>query len=123
MRLGEWDLNTEKDCQFEIYCSDPVLDVPVAQIIPHETYLPKSKENDIALIRLSTSVKYTKWINPICLPFGENVRKVQLDEAGFIASGWGKTENCKLIEFICEFGLKFATECEIRMFKLCLLLQ
>lgn len=60
VRLGEWDTNSDTDCD-RGDCSDPALDVPVEEIIPHENYNPnsKSQENDIALLRLSQSVTYS----------------------------------------------------------------
>ena len=40
MRLGEWDTDTEKDCDDvnvgESVCSPPVVDVPVSEKVPHE---------------------------------------------------------------------------------------
>lgn len=60
VRLGEWDTSTSTDCD-NGDCADPVLDVPVEQLITHEDYNANSKtqENDIALIRLSQSVTFT----------------------------------------------------------------
>lgn len=53
MRLGEWDLSEEIDCQNQI-CSDKVQDIPVKDIILHEDYNVNSigHEHDIALILL-----------------------------------------------------------------------
>lgn len=60
VRLGEFDLSTEKDC-YKGDCTDAPVDIAVEKLIPHEKYVPTSKaqENDIALIRLSRPVKYT----------------------------------------------------------------
>lgn len=76
-------------------CADPVLDVPVAEIIVHENYVQNSKlqTDDIALIRLAQSVTFTDWISPICLPFSEHLRNKSLDNAPLIVTGFGKTEN------------------------------
>lgn len=100
IRLGEWNLATEKDCEEE-FCADPVVDIPVAEIIPHENYVPDSlnQEHDIALIRLSRSVKYTDWINPICLPVESNDRNRVYDDVSFEVSGWGVNEAGETISF------------------------
>jgi hypothetical protein len=93
VRLGEWDTASDTDCD-EDDCSDPVVDVPVEQIITHENYNPnaKSQENDIALLRLSRPVTYTDFIQPICLP-GESARNKNFDGIKLEVAGWGKTEN------------------------------
>lgn len=68
MRLGEWDTNSEEDCD-RGDCSDPPLDIAVEEVLPHENYNPNSKaqENDIALLRLSQPVTYTGVIKMIIL--------------------------------------------------------
>lgn len=94
VRLGEWDLNTNQDCE-EDNCSDPVLDVPVVERIPHENYNPASRaqENDIALLRLGRSVQFTEWIKPICLPLSSNLTGTNYDGQPLIVAGWGKVSN------------------------------
>lgn len=93
VRLGEWNQATENDCD-DTYCSDPVVDVPVVDRIPHENYVPTSKaqENDIALLRLAHPVRFTEWIKPICLPIAPATRNINYDNYNFIVAGWGKTE-------------------------------
>lgn len=72
IRLGEWDTSTDHDCDDaydnEIICSDGHVDYGIEKTIIHPQYNPMSKQNDIALIRLSKDVKFTKFITPICLP-------------------------------------------------------
>lgn len=99
VRLGEWDTNTDTDCD-RGDCSDPALDVPVEEIIPHENYNPnsKSQENDIALLRLSQSVTYTDFIKPICLP-NDSVKNKNFDGINLEVAGWGKTENVSFSNF------------------------
>ena len=61
VRLGEWDLSSDKDCQGEV-CSSPVQDIEIEEIIPHENYLPrgKSQSHDISLIRLKEEAKLNR---------------------------------------------------------------
>ena len=90
IRLGEWDTSKQFDCDTQV-CSDPVVNVPIAGLIPHEQYNPRSpsQENDIALIRLSRSVTFSNWIRPICLPIGTQ-NENYLNE-GLQVVGWGRT--------------------------------
>lgn len=94
VRLGEWDTTQDVDCEEEDNCSDPALDVPVVERIPHELYVPSSKtqENDIALLRLGRSIKFTDWIRPICLPVAQNLRSANYNDITLTVAGWGKTE-------------------------------
>lgn len=94
MRLGEWDTRTEIDCN-ENECADPVVNVPVEQLIPHEDYNPDSKqqEHDIALVRLSQTVTFTDFVRPICLPLSNDLRRTVYDNVALTVAGWGKTEN------------------------------
>lgn len=64
----------------------------MVEIIPHDSYLPTSKEqaNDIALLRLANSVKFTDYIHPICLPVAETAHNVNYDQFNFLIAGWGK---------------------------------
>lgn len=101
--MGEWDTLQEQDCEEEDNCADPVQDIPVAETIPHEGYLPASKtqENDIALLRLARSAQYTDWIKPICLPVAQNLRSFNFDGVPLTVAGWGKTETGRFIILWC----------------------
>lgn len=120
VRLGEYDLRTERDC-YKNECTDPAVDIPIEQLIPHEEYAPTSKaqENDIALIRLSQSVKYTsklyeattvnrtvnisfivEYIKPICLPGSARLKTLIYDGISLEVAGWGKTENGNYLMFV-----------------------
>lgn len=94
IRLGEYDITTDRDC-YKGFCIDPVVDIPIAEIIPHERYLPDSMNqyNDIALIRLSQSVKFGNFIRPICLP----VEDIEREDNAYRDVGWGILENSELI--------------------------
>lgn len=97
VRLGEWDTTTETDCDTrngETDCSEPAIDVSIAQKIPHESYNPQSKNqfNDIALLRLSRKITYTDYIKPVCLPRGDSFRNKDYSIENYDVAGWGKTE-------------------------------
>lgn len=70
VRLGEHNILTEKDCSIDdIFCLDPVQDIPVNGLIVHKEYQKSMKLNDIALIRLQTAANTTKNnVKTICLP-------------------------------------------------------
>lgn len=59
VRLGEHNLLTDRDCE-DGECADPVIDIPIAERIIHESYDPNSRAqaNDIALVRLARPVSY-----------------------------------------------------------------
>lgn len=59
VRLGEHNLLTAIDCE-DGECAEPVIDVPIAERIIHESYEPSSRAqaNDIALLRLVRPVAY-----------------------------------------------------------------
>lgn len=92
VRLGEWDIDTDPDCQDGL-CADEVVDVPIAERIVHENYHPYSKnhDNDIALLRLNQSVQFTKWIKPLCLPIVSSLRDKDYDDKNVLTiAGWGR---------------------------------
>lgn len=67
-----------------------VVDLAIAQIIPHPEYQPlSSRLHDIALLRLNNRVSLSRQVRPICLPTGE-----QDDiDSGAVASAWGSTSH------------------------------
>lgn len=79
MRLGEYNLARDNDG------ADPV-DYGIDKIIVHPNYVKTKKYNDIALIRLSRSVQFNKWVRPACLPTSGKVR------GDPVATGWGRTD-------------------------------
>lgn len=97
VRLGEWDLSTDRDCEYDD-CTDPVVDIPIERAITHEQYNPysKSQQNDIALLRLSREITYTDWIKPICMPSANHLRNAIFDGVSLDVSGWGKTERASV---------------------------
>ncbi|KAG9462450.1 hypothetical protein GDO78_014102 [Eleutherodactylus coqui] len=65
----------------------------VVQIIIHEKFVgfKTHNENDIALLRLNSTVNYTDYIVPLCLPEIQFARKELLHQGSFsVVSGWGR---------------------------------
>ncbi|KAH0947924.1 hypothetical protein HN011_012040 [Eciton burchellii] len=94
VRLGEYDTDTDRDCLSDgnggETCTDDPITVGVEEQIAHEQYQPQSREQryDIALLRLSHNVTFSKYIKPICLPSSSTSLQGMLQVAG-----WGKTES------------------------------
>lgn len=59
VRLGEWEISTDKDCVGE-YCAPPVQDIAIEEVIPHPGYGSGSEFwNDIGLLRLASPINIT----------------------------------------------------------------
>lgn len=108
VRLGEWDLRSETDCQYHV-CSDAVLDVQIKEIIVHEGYNAESitHEHDIALILLNRSVTATEWIKPICLPVENRFKNKSYDNISMDVAGWGYTSSMSNGQSLSKNRLKF----------------
>lgn len=70
VRLGELDERSDPDCEHKLLpglsnnerlvtCADRFVDVPVVQSIVHERFDTPYRQNDIALLRLNTSITPT----------------------------------------------------------------
>jgi len=101
VRLGDWRLSTNPDCDVDGYCNDPYLEVPVEKIIIHEGYdhSSKSQHNDIALLKLEQEVQYSSFIGPICLPTNVSVSLTSLSLIGFLPPKLNRDEKLKLDSF------------------------
>ncbi|XP_066509082.1 vitamin K-dependent protein C-like [Hoplias malabaricus] len=65
--------------------------IPVSKIIPHPKYNPLTVDNDIALLRLATPVKFNQYILPACLPSRSLAERVlHLNGTQTVVTGWGK---------------------------------
>eukprot|EP00112_Aurelia_sp_Birch-Aquarium-sp1_P007983 Seg1871.3 transcript_id=Seg1871.3/GoldUCD/mRNA.D3Y31 product="Transmembrane protease serine 9" protein_id=Seg1871.3/GoldUCD/D3Y31 len=62
--------------------------IRLSRVINHPRYNSRTQDNDIALLRLSRKVKFTKYIRPACLPSAAAVIR---DGADAFVSGWGTT--------------------------------
>ena len=58
----------------------------VAEIVLHPAYDSDTSNNDIALLRLSSPVKFTDYIRPVCLAAGDSVFNSGTDSW---VTGWG----------------------------------
>lgn len=97
VRLGEYDITKEVDCQGNT-CADPIVVMGVEQKIPHEGYNEKNKNraNDIGLIRLDSEVTFTDYVSPICLPSSVNSPRT-LPTEKLVSAGWGRTRTSKRV--------------------------
>lgn len=98
VRVGEWDLTSTTDCEKfvdEEICNDPTADISIQTKITHENYDPYSTSlhNDIALLRLSRDVEYSRSVQPICLPFINKFRVANFVNQTLSVAGWGQTES------------------------------
>ncbi|KAH8388565.1 hypothetical protein KR093_010024, partial [Drosophila rubida] len=96
IRLGEHRISTEKDCRQQgrkEKCAPPVVDVGIEKILLHEKYDSKTNINDIALLRLNSTVSFQKHIKPICLPISDELKQQAETLSEYFVTGWGTTEN------------------------------
>lgn len=92
VRLGEWDLESELDCNDDNVWNAKPLDVGLESHVVHEDYDSANLHYDIALIKLAKVVTFTEYISPVCLPLTQELQNQP--EAGklFTVIGWGTTE-------------------------------
>uniref|UniRef100_A0A8D9E9W3 Serine protease easter n=1 Tax=Cacopsylla melanoneura TaxID=428564 RepID=A0A8D9E9W3_9HEMI len=91
VRLGEWDTNTDPDCMNGV-CAPKVQDIKVVDVIRHKFFSSdEHMKNDIALLRLEQPPILSRYVQPVCLPYGA---AMSLDFTGndTIVAGWGLTE-------------------------------
>lgn len=84
VRLGDHDLFSSDD-------GTQPMDIAVVSVIRHQQFQRRTFLNDIALLKLESSVEFTNHIQPICLPYDPPVLTQDLQgKKGFVA-GWGTT--------------------------------
>ncbi|EDV30423.1 uncharacterized protein Dana_GF23281 [Drosophila ananassae] len=96
IRLGEHRISTLEDCRQQgrkKKCAPPVLDVGIEKYLIHEKYDSRHIMNDIALLRLNTTVSFQKHIKPICLPITDDLKQQAEQINTYFVTGWGTTEN------------------------------
>lgn len=92
VRVGEWDLGKEEDCE-EGYCAPPVQDFKPELTTPHPEYnKPKRFQNDIALIKLDRPVIENDYVSPICLPFPPFHPSAPAIGTAAVVAGWGAVD-------------------------------
>ncbi|XP_044265790.1 CLIP domain-containing serine protease 2-like [Tribolium madens] len=119
VRLGEYDIKSDVDCikglnVDDIDCAPPPINIPIEEKIIHERYnVPRSvnEYNDIALLKLKDSVKFSDYIKPVCLPIFPE--KSFYKSANFTIAGWGETENKTMsnVKLKVELPLKNRLHC------------
>lgn len=97
VRLGEWDISEEVDCD-DGYCAPPVQDIAIEEVIPHPGYVSlisgknQDLRNDIGLLRLADPIDLTvDNVSPICLPTTSQMREANLTDKQLVLTGWGRT--------------------------------
>ncbi|XP_062549192.1 CLIP domain-containing serine protease B4-like [Armigeres subalbatus] len=100
VRLGEWDIETNPDCD-DKECYDEVQDIDVEKLIVHENFVNQRTEvhNDIGLLRLVSPARYSETVSPICLPLDRRFENHPTYGAKLFVTGWGQTE--------ADFGSRF----------------
>lgn len=113
VRLGEWDLQTDPDCDANNVCAPPVVEQGISQVMVHSDFVPLSKEqfNDIALIKMRGPVEFSSFVKPICLP--ESSIDQNFDDSPLVVAGFGKTE------FSDESRIKLKTDLQGTSFQKC----
>ncbi|KAJ9596095.1 hypothetical protein L9F63_012679 [Diploptera punctata] len=101
VRLGEFDLTTDPDCDKDYIsgkesCAPTPQDFGVEKIIIHPEYSPRSanKWYDIGLIRVNKDIKFTDFVKPVCLPLSAETRGRYVGNTVVVA-GWGRTQTMK----------------------------
>lgn len=119
VRLGEWDKNTDPDCQTEYeveLCAHRSYDMAIAKVIPHENYNPRSTErqNDIAMLKLEKNIKFSDFVRPVCI---HDTFEGNLGTATVI--GFGRTETGRGSDRLLKTELNFMShqECADRYAK------
>ncbi|XP_028901451.1 serine protease easter isoform X2 [Zeugodacus cucurbitae] len=96
VRLGEWNIGTQKDCQFDSkgneLCADPHIDLGIEEEICHPLYNIRTQTHDIALLRLQEKVNYSTYVSPICLPISTSSSTSNYEGITMDIAGWGATE-------------------------------
>uniref|UniRef100_A0A0A1WHE6 CLIP domain-containing serine protease n=1 Tax=Zeugodacus cucurbitae TaxID=28588 RepID=A0A0A1WHE6_ZEUCU len=101
VRLGEWDIRTNPDCEVDINgvksCAPEFIELGIEKIISHPRYVSGSNDQffDIALLRLEKSVAYTNFIRPICLPGSTELCGSMFVNSTMEVAGWGATNKPK----------------------------
>ncbi|KAG5684158.1 hypothetical protein PVAND_013399 [Polypedilum vanderplanki] len=96
VRLGEYDLTTDPDCQHDddtgkSDCNPPVQDIEIERLIPHSLYNNPRFSNDIGLVRMARDAEISQSVIPICLPVNQKMYQVLSNK--YTVTGFGLTES------------------------------
>lgn len=95
VRLGEWDRATNPDCQElekVFLCASEHIDFNIARVFSHEFYQisDENKFNDIAILKLESTVVFTDFVRPICIDLDSSIDTFY---GTATAIGFGATES------------------------------
>lgn len=105
VRLGEWDLDTNPDCENND-CANPPIDIDVAEFVTHPQYRKEQQRHDIGLVRLKQPVTFSTFVRPICLPTIPTLHMNNLEGRSVQVSGWGQTEMAAMSTIKLKADLK-----------------
>ncbi|XP_055585393.1 uncharacterized protein LOC129738228 [Uranotaenia lowii] len=105
VRLGEYNLNSNPDCDNEGRCLKPYKEYKIAKQIPHENFNKKTADYDIGLVLLEGSADISmEQIYPICLPLTEDLQTLKPKK--LTVTGWGFTEHSATSSVLLEANLR-----------------
>ncbi|GLV36631.1 Spatzle-Processing Enzyme [Carabus blaptoides fortunei] len=87
IRLGEHNTHTPVDCSYSV-CADLTQDFRPSRILIPQSYGKSPYRHDISLIKLHKPARITRWVQPICLPVGDLLKKHYIGARAEVA-GWG----------------------------------
>ncbi|KAK4318539.1 hypothetical protein Pmani_010450 [Petrolisthes manimaculis] len=97
VRLGELDLETERDCDSDITmnCASLPQDFAPAEVILHPDFETRGQvSDDIALIRLDRKAELNPYVRLLCLPpAGASIEEVLDNDNSAEVAGWGFTHD------------------------------
>ncbi|KAF0046323.1 hypothetical protein F2P81_002852 [Scophthalmus maximus] len=81
VKLGEFDTLVDHGNEATHY---------VETIVTHNKYRPETYHNDIALIKLTKPIKFSRFILPACIPEQDFAEKVLMRQSDGLVSGFGR---------------------------------
>ncbi|XP_053680907.1 venom serine protease-like [Anopheles nili] len=81
--VGDQNINTGTDTSYSVL-------MLVSSFVPHPSYNPTAKENDIALVRTTNTIVFNPGVGRVCLPFRYSTS--QFAGVRVNALGWGTTD-------------------------------
>lgn len=110
VRMGENTIGQEPDCDGPINgrmkCAPTPIDIDIEEKISHPEFNKPRYSNDIALLRLSSSVILNNraFVNTICLPIPQDLQLKQVENR-FLVAGWGRTESSQRSEALLKASI------------------
>ncbi|XP_055842594.1 serine protease grass-like [Episyrphus balteatus] len=120
VRLGEYDTESNEDCEGEGHkkrCAPPTQEIGIKEAIYHKDFNFTAMVNDIGLLRLVKKAVIRTNVIPICLPIPNTSKMYSLNE--MIIAGWGVTENgseAKILQYAFVSVIKNIDYCR-KIFK------